>query len=149
MEGRGEGEMIPTPAPVPLRRNVTGCNSNSSLPSTIHVTSVGIEGRIHENEPTPKTNLSRIFVSVIAFIACAYVLGIVLDFYDIWDPCSIRFPYKTYCSKGAVKAGFLQKSEYVEDSFCIIPGIFHTSRSSGWNEDCTEHPEISHSGIQG
>jgi len=151
MEGRGEGEMIPCPAPpVPLRRNVNACSVNSScLPSTVHVTSVGIE-RQTETEQASKRNFSGIIISVVAVVACAYILGILLDVYDIWNPCSIHFAYRTYCSKGAVKGGLPQKSEYVQDSFCLIPGIFHTSRSSGWNEDCTEHPEIiSSGGMQG
>ncbi|CAG7723084.1 unnamed protein product [Allacma fusca] len=148
MEGRGEGEIVPEPTPV-LRRNVgNGIDTHSTLPSTIHVTSVGIEGQVLDPESISKTNWSKVIMSIVAFFAGVYTLGIFLDFFDIWDPCTIRFAYRSQCNKGSYTEGLLQKSEYVEDSFCLIPGIFHTSRSAGWSVDCTEHLDLPDSSIQ-
>jgi len=160
--GRGQGEAVPVP-PIPRRRlskvRNTGDESSSGqtdtsecqTTTTIHVTSIGVENELcqeqrqqqrHENRHSSRENshsgkswTKMFFCSSAAFLFCFIVVGMTLDYFDLWDPCVIHIPYEKHCTTDSYVGGLFYRTDYTEESLCLIPGVFYSTKTTGWNTD--------------
>jgi len=67
-----------------------------------------------------------------SYTILTYLVLLALNYYGIWDPCSVKFSYRRQCNVDFYGLeNVLSYTEYEEDFFCLIPGIGYHQEEKG------------------